>query len=247
MQTKLISLYSIPGAILILIIQIYRQKTGRSAIFSNLTFLAIGIAIPSLIFETYKLLSLGWSSYLENWKQYMAALAEMGAGKSLDWTALLERFKILSQIYIAWLTIPLCVTAIIINAKFGNQKSTLSLAAFALLISGATGLLYWLLLSLGWPRYAWIAMGQIFTASAFLLGSVAWRQNWIPVTAMLLLLPFCLLIKPYISERGLHTRDRKPQDSPDQQDLYGYRRAHNQIHIAPIKGITLGNRPISAV
>ncbi len=206
-QTKLIALYGLPGALLLLAMRSRSVDGKRFPLMANLIAFAVGAASPHLVFEIYKLACLGGTGFVENWSQYLKAVRQMGTGQTIDMQVLKERLELLSRTYAAWTWLPLFFAAFMLRRSRPSSTRLGDNVAMALLISGLCSILYWLLMSAGWARYAWIGVGLLYASLAFLLGSVSWRSALGPVVLVIMVLPLAGLLKPYLMQHGLFRPD----------------------------------------
>jgi len=120
-------------------------------------FLAFtGIAIPALLFELYRLYSLGAAGFVKNWRDHFHYVYSQGFDSppvGFDLIAL--RDAIIRDHYFLGL-VPLAVIAILVSGLIWRYCPDRKIRDYCLflLIAFAIHLAYWLLISIGWPRYA---------------------------------------------------------------------------------------------
>lgn len=159
---KLIALFCMPAAFILLRQQLFLTDppSGRPSFIKASGWLLAGICLPNIIVEFYRLFSVGLSGYASNLWQYLQFVRSQGipAG-NLDLTTTIPHF--LDQltcrfgIYLPGFFLLLAIMLILIWQMRRQQSSFLPLGLF---LASILLLLYWLLLSNGWPRYMVISL-----------------------------------------------------------------------------------------
>ncbi|MCF6341205.1 MAG: hypothetical protein L3J31_00175 [Bacteroidales bacterium] len=172
--TKMLSFLGFLPLIAWFVYSLIKEKQNRKTLFTNYLLGALSFAMPYLLFEIWKLFSLGISAYIENWQGFIKLFGRLsGADKGISLSLpeqFLQRNKAMSNHFgfSMFLLIPLAVLTGFIVFKYAKRKSVRLL--FALLMLGAfLHLFYWVFLSSGWHRYALIGLFLYFTALASLL------------------------------------------------------------------------------
>jgi hypothetical protein len=120
-------------------------------------FLAfIGVTVPGLLFELYRLYSLGAAGFVRNWRDHFHYVYSMGVdGQPVGFKLIALRDAIIREHYLLGL-VPLAVITLLVSALIWRHCPDRRVRHYCLflLIAFAIHLAYWLLMSIGWPRYA---------------------------------------------------------------------------------------------
>jgi hypothetical protein len=151
----------------------------------------IGAALPPLLLELVRLLTLGAGGYYRWLVEMRAFMGQQGSGDSLGLAARalahLDGLQAAMGMGIAALALPLLVVLALKWRAPGAPRP--ALAALLALAASAVNLAWWLLLSNGWPRYALIGLGLLAISFGFAVAALPRRR----ALALLLLALACLM------------------------------------------------------
>jgi hypothetical protein len=146
-----------------------------------------GILAPLLVFELWKWAALGGAGWLANQRATFGFLSSQGLGEPAPaalGALLVERGDQLAERFalsplLALLTLPLAFLAL------GRAEGRLRTAGRTLLLAAALEAVYWLFLSIGWPRYLYVGLVIHLFAIALAVAATrgrAWRAALLVVT-----------------------------------------------------------------
>jgi hypothetical protein len=167
--TKMLTLLGFIPILLWLFIKLIRDKSNRKNQFYCLLYGLITFSAPFILFEIWKLFTLGVTSYLHNIIAVVFSFAKHGAPAiTSDFsfvTILQERSKIFIENFGFSLTTLLFIAIIASLSIFYFERQKYIRTVFVFLMIGALlHLLWWVFSSYGWPRYAVIGLMLYFTA-----------------------------------------------------------------------------------
>lgn len=170
---ELAILYTLPVAVLMLAKSLRNGscKIGQRIKKSLLPLLivAIGASLPVILFELYRMHSLGAQGWILNWKMHIEFIRSQGLAQQDQ--AFAVQFAERIHLFSARFEIGFAATVVVAVA---GVISTLALSKdgyakrFAILIGGAWALhaAYWLFMSVGWPRYAFLSVPFAIAAAS---------------------------------------------------------------------------------
>jgi hypothetical protein len=158
---------------------------------ADLIGFGIGTAVPLLAFEAWKLSVIGWSAWLENWREFGGFIRSQGiASRSTDGisallaertTALSDRFVITPGLSV------MILCGLAASLRFLDERQRFFYAClFVGLLAHAV---YWIFFSTGWPRYFYIGVVVwcfLFAFAIAVITSNALRLGLISCCALLL-------------------------------------------------------------
>lgn len=120
-------------------------------------FLALtGAAVPGLLFQLYRLYSLGAAGFVKNWQDHFHYVHLQGlGGQPVGFQLIALRDAIIRNNYFLGL-VPLAVITIFVSGLIWRHCPDRGIRDYCLFLLNAFAihLAYWLLISIGWPRYA---------------------------------------------------------------------------------------------
>ncbi len=167
--TKMLSLLGFIPILIWLIINVIKDKPNRKTRFYSLFYGIIAFSAPFLLFEIWKFFTLGFKAYLHNVIAVVFSFVKHGAptiASDFSFIAIIqERSKIFIENF-GFSLITLLLIAIIAGLSiFYFEKEKYIRTVFVFLMVGALlHMLWWLLLSYSWPRYAIIGLVLYFSA-----------------------------------------------------------------------------------
>ena len=166
-QAKLLAAVAMPGIVLLFVIRGIDTGCRPAQWLRYAAILSIGLVMPTLVFEGYKLFQLGFHGYAMNWQELLAATKERGVGSDthLTWPFLQGRMASVYERFGLNLLGLLALIATGALLLWRSASKNWTLLSTGLLLSAATAAVYWATLSTGWPRYLVICV----TMTAFLL------------------------------------------------------------------------------
>ncbi len=193
--TKMLSLLSFLPIIGWFAFSLIKAKQNRKKLIINYLLAALAFLLPYLLFEIWKLLSLGFSAYIENWYAFIKLFEQLSGSKGDS--SLFELFTTRSKSMLNHFGFtPLLLVLIggvvaYLIYKYSNITSIK--IVFTLLMLGALShLLYWVFLSTGWHRYALIGLLLYFAA----ISCVVFLKLPTPVLVLLVLALIIIFISP---------------------------------------------------
>lgn len=174
-QAKQIALFQLAGVPAMLL---WRLTRGADPIpwprrLAVMGVALVGLLVPNLLFEGWKLMSLGGSGYLRNWREYREALSASGGLGRPDFSILASRLGQWATTYKPWPLVILPITGLLAIRRTSLFADVPVRIISALVLSAGIGFAYWLSAANGWVRYAWIPTGLGLLAAAFAL--ISWR------------------------------------------------------------------------
>lgn len=173
-MTKMISLLGFLPLIAWFIFSLIKKKYNRKTLIINYLYGVLSFITPFLLFEVWKLFSLGITGYFENTYDFVcffSGLSGVYPGISFSvYENFLQRSKIMSD-HFGFSPILLFLVATILSyIVYHFAKRRYVRLVFAFLMLGAFfHLLYWIFLSNGWHRYVLIGLFLYFTALSCIL------------------------------------------------------------------------------
>ncbi|MBA2269490.1 MAG: hypothetical protein H0W20_02700 [Chthoniobacterales bacterium] len=155
-QTKYQAVIATAGAFIIFVLQLKRCGGGWRDAGRMVALLLAGCALPTALFELYKLSQLGLDGYGRNWQEFLVASREMGmqSGAGVTMQLLQERMAVLYDRFALrwWGVLGVIAVAAVLFWRSAAERWRMFFTALALsvLVSGV----YWAALSVGRPRYA---------------------------------------------------------------------------------------------
>ncbi|MCF6171606.1 MAG: glycosyltransferase family 39 protein [Bacteroidales bacterium] len=173
-MTKMLSFLGFLPVIAWFVFSLIKERKKRKELFINYSLGALAFVTPYLLFEIWKLLSLGTTAYFENWHAFIKLFARLsGAGDALS-LSLPERFvqrnKELSDHFkfsVSLLLLVAVPTSFVI-LKYAKQKWVRLLFIF-LMLGAFFHLFYWVFFSTGLFRYTLIGLFLYFSALSCIL------------------------------------------------------------------------------
>jgi len=129
--------------------------------FTPLLAVALGAALPVIIFELYRLHALGLHGWMENWKLHIAFVRSQGVAQHAQSTYALiaermDAFSIRFEFgFPATIALAVTGTFFALAMSRDNRTKTFALLVFVAWLLHAS---YWLLMSVGWARYAFLSI-----------------------------------------------------------------------------------------
>ena len=202
---ELSALFTLPVALLALAMFLrgparpWRVRLAES--LAPLLLVAAGTLLPIVLFEAYRFHAMGGlDGWLQNWTQHIDFVKSQGMDeRGLGLSALVaERLALFSSRFsIGFIALSvlalLGITATLLTARDRRPKELALLVGSAWLIMSC----YWLLLSLGWARYAFNVIPLAFACAALPVLSISGRESRhaiLPGGVLALLL--ALLVQP---------------------------------------------------
>jgi len=143
---------------------VWREKRfdGLQNLIRVFTPLLIGLLIPFLAYEAWKVLSLGFSGFKTHWLNYISFLDKMAVPNDVD-QGLRTKLQIRTEVFherfgIAFLTIPV----VLLTSGFLIRKNKRLFRVVMVIIPVIVIYsVWWFVFSLGWPRYYIICLTMI--------------------------------------------------------------------------------------
>ncbi|NIJ89756.1 hypothetical protein FHR49_002564 [Xanthomonas campestris] len=162
---------------------------------------AMGTLIPIALFEIYRWHSLGSNGWLTNWDNHIQFIRTQGTGSaSLTFDQLILTraaiFKERFNIGVGWLLAWGAFSAAL--ALWSTQDMKVRSLTSLLVIAFFIHLGYWILLSNGWPRYAFNAV--LYGCALICIPILYVRRGELPIPALLSIIAWCALIHANITE-----------------------------------------------
>lgn len=171
-MAKVLAALAVAPALIFVIVRTFRPGTRKMVLF-----FALGVAAPAVLFEAVKFVDLGPRAYLDNVRTFTSYLSTQGVTKSGPDQALTTRLmatagandKVFQGRFgvSAW-TVFALFPWILGVAKLADLPRRCFLAVVLLLTSSGLLLAWWLALSVGWARYALIALICLAAANGLL-------------------------------------------------------------------------------
>ena len=173
--TKQLAALYFAGAYLVILYRVLRAPcTKRAFEFKFSLIFFIGGCVPILSFELWKMSVLSLASWLENWQIFYHLLLQNGVGKghhSSFSQLLLERLDSVQQrFFISWYALILAL--IVYPFLLLSLPDKLKRFSIFLVFGSVLNVVYWVGWSVGWPRYAYMAiiMGALLVSIAQVAG-----------------------------------------------------------------------------
>ena len=165
-MTKALALLSVVPVTIWLLVPLARSKGRNARQWTDLAVGAAAFSLPFLLFETWKLSSLGVDAYLANWHDFIVFLVNSGSGHTGSvWDRVVTNSAVLQSEYgfgpIALLLVIIALAAIV--HTYADHK--IRTFCWLLLTCGATYIAWFIFSSAGNPRYAMIGV-LLLAASA---------------------------------------------------------------------------------
>jgi hypothetical protein len=151
-QTKLLAVTALPGVILAFLF-VHRPAFDKKW-FLSAVILGAGIAMPTLVFESWKLLELGVKEYASNWVEFMSFISRQGISEGYYPYRLWGALNTLSSRYSLNKLHLLAAAGMLTVPLIHRLKKPLYYLYISVFISFITSITYWIFFSVGWPRYA---------------------------------------------------------------------------------------------
>jgi len=193
---KMVSLLGFLPVFIWMISRIFasRDKRGQSTV--NFFLLFIAAALPLVVFDIYKLYSLGFAGYIENFKVFFSSLNHWhDLGKepvkidkiqfNSSFSERLAAFK--NHFGYSQLTLMLLAIILGILVSHNRKDRFIRLGSLLLLFGAILEILWWTSLSKGWPRYALPGLFLFLGALSLL---VLMKTHWIFKVPLLALIMF---------------------------------------------------------
>jgi hypothetical protein len=134
------------------------SREGRDAyrLLRDGFLVVTGVTAPVLLFELYKLYSLGAAGFVQNWRGHFRYVYSQGfGGLPVGFELIALRDAIIRDHYFLGL-VPLVVITVLVTGSICRYCPDRRIRDYCLflLTAFAIHLAYWLLISIGWPRYA---------------------------------------------------------------------------------------------
>jgi len=169
-QTKYLAALGSIGAIAILLLR--WPYSSRPSLANFLIWVAACLA-PTLLFESWKAIDLGWESYTRNW----AALFQWMKLRGLDpdshsaFEIARQRLAVLQENFLVNLAAFALLFLVSLRVALTQRFRDWAWLFLGLQISVLGLVLYWIFFSIGWPRYLVIGMAiASFTMALPILG-----------------------------------------------------------------------------
>lgn len=192
-MTKMLALLGFLPLLVWFVYSLIKEKQNRKALFINYIYGVLAFAAPFLMFETWKLFSLGITEYVENWWGFMKAVGRVSGAKDAFSVSFSERFLTRNDTmfkHFGFSIIYMLIVAPIISYLVYNYaiKRHIRLLFTFLMLGAFFHLLYWTFLSLGWHRYALIGLFLYFAA----LGCIIFVK--LPKSVIITIIFFIILV-----------------------------------------------------
>jgi len=208
-QTKLLSALACIGALFILAVRLNAARGDLKKCSTQAALFFLGGALPTLLFEAWKLADLGFHGWQLHWQQFMAALHEMTMEKPAQITLDLiqQRIGLATHHYSFHLIFLVSVVAAAFYLLWHRPASPWLRLFTGLVISIFCSSSYWLLSSVGWIRYLAMAVGLgCFALSVPIYGlTQMWKKLLFAVLLLFFLSSGLALFWPRVTqlENGL--------------------------------------------
>lgn len=161
-QTKYLAALGTLGSILILLLRWrYSKDETKLSLGKAIIWLTACLA-PTALFEFWKFMELGRYGYAANWAAFFAAAKSQGLHSANQGVAevLQQRIAVLEENYL--INVPALVLLLFSSLSIGliRIKHNWTWLFLGLTLSVLSLVLYWIFLSVGWPRYLVIAMAM---------------------------------------------------------------------------------------
>lgn len=174
LSKNLAALYVACAAMFVLSQLVIRKGPERALWFRlNLAFF-LGCFAPVLIFEFWKMTTLGLDGWLENWHKFQQFVLNNGVqvnGQSSGYQKVVDRLAVLEdRFFVSQSALVLSVAAYL----YRYFSLPMRLRMFSLILASGVVIhfLYWIFWSIGWPRYLYIAVvvGSLVLSISFVAG-----------------------------------------------------------------------------
>ncbi len=135
-----------------------RSRDGREAyrLLCGGLLALTGVTVPGLLFEFYRLYSLGAAGFLKNWRDHFHYVSLQGlGGQPVGFELISLRDAVIRDHYFLGL-VPLAVITILVSGLIWRNCPDRGIRDYCLFLLNAFAihLAYWVLISIGWSRYA---------------------------------------------------------------------------------------------
>jgi len=215
-MTKMLSLLGFLPLLGWFLINLIKEKQNRKHLLVNYLFSVLAFAIPFLFFEIWKLISMGFAGYYENWNSFLQLFGHLSGAKEETSISFVDKFILRNGVFsehfgfsIYLLLIVAAITTTVVY-YFSDKKFVRLL--FSLLMFGALlHLFYWIFFSIGWIRYVLIGLFLYFAALSSLF-LIKFPKNLISISLLFIIFisPIARLKNPinHFEKFGFHYDNR---------------------------------------
>ncbi|MGO9109987.1 MAG: hypothetical protein ACLP9L_12205 [Thermoguttaceae bacterium] len=191
-QTKYLAALLCTGPCVILAIRLCTARWDWKARFLRAALCLLGCAMPTVLWETYKFSCLGYHSYIVNWQQFLDATHALTVRQPEPFSLALvqKRFTVAINEFSINLVVWAVVLVVVMYLFRKNVAQRWPCLLVGLLASSSCAFVYWGCFSMGWPRYA--AMAVVLTCFALSLPIFALPR--VRQQALFALIPLLVLL-----------------------------------------------------
>jgi hypothetical protein len=159
--TKHLAILYVVGSFLVILVElIFSSRPERVNRFRWALIFSIGVCVPIVFFESWKLVVLGIDGWVENWQRFSVFMLQAGVG-GIEYDSLLhmlsDRLDTLQQ---RFFLPPYALILALVSYPFLLHSLPIHLRRFSILLLAGFVLhaVYWAGWSIGWARYVYIAV-----------------------------------------------------------------------------------------
>jgi hypothetical protein len=219
--TKHLAVFAAPGVFLILAFRLRGEPRKLAAGLRWLAACLLGCLIPIGVFELFKIQQLGFTGFTANWEAFLAAAGKQGmdAGGQPFWTRVQERLSAVQDRFALNPAALLLFVIFTLRLTWSQWEKCWSRLFAGLAASTAVYSLYWLMFSIGWPRYLVIAIGlAAFALCVPALACSRWQDRALSCVCVLVLVAAGIPRIPYalsLADNGIFRPSTERQARAD--------------------------------
>ncbi len=191
-HAKLIAFLPFASFLLYIILYnfIHHRKNFRQSVIANFracSLISLGFIIPIVLFEIWKLITLGLTGYVDYWAQYLNFVFTLGVtSDKISIEKIAERFDLIQSRFGVFLP---AIFLILIGIGIVVRKDKRVFLLFnALAVTITVYTIYWVIFSNGWARYYIISILFIIIALALPFVSAQIRRSGMSIYVIILVI-----------------------------------------------------------
>jgi hypothetical protein len=192
LNSKTLALLGLPGVYLGFAFSYWNSGFPRRPKERFQAFLALSaaIALPTILFEIWKLGTLGLVGYVVNWHEYIDFIRQQGIStvKATLWEKFGNGLSTLENRFFLSPRKLLAVLVVVAAAAFRLRKSAIKNVLLSGLLASSILFLYWFFASNGWARYAIIPLIIFFFSVALVSIELRPAENLVFTLALVIIL-----------------------------------------------------------
>lgn len=178
LQTKFIAAFVACGLVILFTLRAVEARLPLRRWLIDAALCLSGFLLPTLVFEFYKLLALGWTADVANWRDAIAGIRAMGlqsGGPPLR-EMIAQRLPKITEVFSVNATAAALLALVgIWRVRVAAEGDRWFILFVGMLTSVLIGTAYWLGWSVGWPRY--LIVTGVVACFAFILPVFALRRG----------------------------------------------------------------------